>query len=138
MLRYYAAITEMDAALGRVFEKLKSTGLDEHTCIIFMGDNGWFLGEHGFTSKVLAYENSIRVPCIISGPEVASGISNELVLNIDIENPELVVFEELYNIHEDPEEMNNLIHDAFLNNVLNDLRSRLTTLKKEISDENTL
>lgn len=204
MLRYYAAITEMDAALGRVFEKLKSTGLDENTYIIVMGDNGWFLGEHGFTSKVLAYEKSIRVPLIISGPDVVLGNSSELVLNIDIaptvlelagleiptnlhgksllplmrneevvwredflyeapepqlgswpleavrtqewkyiktydlENPEQAAYEELYNIREDPEEMNNLVHDQFLNNVLNDLRSRLVKLKEEIQSENEM
>jgi arylsulfatase A-like enzyme len=198
ILRYSAAITEMDAALGKVFAQLRASRLDENTYVVVMGDNGWFLGEHGFTSKVLAYENSIRVPLIINGPEVALGNNTELVLNIDIaptvlelagletppnlhgqslrpllrkettawrkdflyeapepqlgswpleavrteewkyiktydiENPELAAYEELYNIREDPEEMHNLTHDTFLNNILNDLRSRLARLKEEV------
>ncbi|MDR8390375.1 sulfatase-like hydrolase/transferase [Aliifodinibius sp. S!AR15-10] len=81
---YYAAVTDMDAALGKLFETVDQLGLSENTYIILMGDNGWFMGEHGLTSKVLAYEESIRVPLIVSGPKVQSSESDELMLNIDI------------------------------------------------------
>jgi len=82
--RYYASITEMDAALGKVFDYLKKQGISDNTYVIFMGDNGWFLGSHMFTSKVLAYEESIHVPFFISGPGVKQGRSDKLVLNIDL------------------------------------------------------
>lgn len=49
-----------------------------------MGDNGWFLGEHKFTSKILAYEESIRVPFFIAGPGIVNGSNDEIVLNIDV------------------------------------------------------
>jgi len=49
-----------------------------------MGDNGWFMGEHAFTSKVLPYEESIRVPMIIAGPGVEPATDSHLVLNIDL------------------------------------------------------
>jgi len=82
--RYYAAITEMDAAIGRVLEAVDRLGLRDNTYILFMGDNGWFMGEHAFTSKVLPYEESIRVPMIIAGPGIEPATDSHLVLNIDL------------------------------------------------------
>ncbi len=82
--RYYAAVTEVDASIGRVLDHLEATGLDDNTWIVFMGDNGWLLGEHQFTSKVLAYEESIRVPMIIAGPKARTGRETRFALNIDL------------------------------------------------------
>ncbi|MBL7186232.1 MAG: sulfatase-like hydrolase/transferase [Phycisphaerae bacterium] len=82
--RYYAAITEMDAALGRVLDAVGRLGLRNNTYILFMGDNGWFMGGHGFTSKVLPYEESIRVPMIVAGPGIGRRVDSNLVLNIDL------------------------------------------------------
>lgn len=81
---YYASVTDMDAAVGKLMDYLRESGLAEETYIILMGDNGWFNSEHGLTSKVLAYEESIRVPMIVAGPRVQKGVREELVLNIDI------------------------------------------------------
>lgn len=81
---YYASVTDMDAAVGKLMKYLRESGLAEDTYIILMGDNGWFNSEHGLTSKVLAYEESIRVPMIVAGPDVGQGVREELVLNIDI------------------------------------------------------
>jgi arylsulfatase A-like enzyme len=82
--RYYAATTEMDAELGRVFDEVDAMGVMGQTYVIFTSDNGWMMGEHGFTSKVLAYEESIRVPLILAGPQLEGGVDDHLVLNIDI------------------------------------------------------
>lgn len=81
---YYAVITEMDEILGGLIKAVDDLGLRERTYIVFMGDNGWFLGEHGLTSKVLAYEASIRVPLIVTGPRLTHGTDDHLVLNVDI------------------------------------------------------
>ena len=81
---YFAAITEMDRALGTVVAALDRLGLRDNTWLILMGDNGWFMGEHGFTSKVLPYEESIRVPFIVSGPGLGGTVRSEMVLNADI------------------------------------------------------
>ena len=82
--RYFASITEMDTQLGRIFNSLEENGVDKNTYIIFMGDNGWFIGDHLFTSKVLPYEESISVPLFINGPGIEPGRNQEIVLNIDI------------------------------------------------------
>jgi arylsulfatase A-like enzyme len=82
--RYYASITELDASLGKLFRFVRKNKLQGSTYIIFMSDNGWFLGDHNFTSKVLAYEESIRVPFAINGPGITPGASDALVMNVDI------------------------------------------------------
>ena len=81
---YYASVQQMDAAVGRVLDELDRMGLRDNTWIIFMGDNGWMLGEHGMTSKVLPYEESMRVPLAIAGPGTQPTTSDKLVLNIDV------------------------------------------------------
>ncbi|TWT84389.1 Choline-sulfatase [Planctomycetes bacterium CA13] len=81
---YSASVEQMDAAVGRVLDELKRRKLKANTWIFFMGDNGWMLGEHGMTSKVLPYEESMRVPMAISGPETRPNVSQDLVLNIDL------------------------------------------------------
>lgn len=81
---YYASVTDMDRAFGRVLAALNVLGLTENTYIVILGDNGWLLGEHGLTSKVLAYEESMRVPLIVAGPGVESGVRDQLAANIDI------------------------------------------------------
>ncbi|WP_224772432.1 sulfatase-like hydrolase/transferase [Pelagicoccus enzymogenes] len=81
---YYASVTDMDAAVGELLDYLRREQLEDETYIILMGDNGWFNAEHGLTSKVLPYEESIRVPLIVSGPGVEAGVSEALALNLDI------------------------------------------------------
>lgn len=82
--RYAAAVSQADAAVGRVIEAVERLGLAGETWFVMMGDNGWMIGEHGFTSKVLAYEESIRVPMLIAGPETTAKVEERLVLNIDL------------------------------------------------------
>ncbi len=81
---YYAVITELDNFLGRLFDKISELDLWKHTYLIFMSDNGWMLGDHGFTSKVLPYAASTHVPLFVHGPGIAPVHNNSLVSNLDI------------------------------------------------------
>jgi len=83
-LDYYSVITEMDSFLEKLFKTIDNLGLRKNTYIFFMSDNGWFLGEHGFTSKVLPYRPATRVPLFVIGPGLKPLVNNDLVLNIDI------------------------------------------------------
>lgn len=83
-LEYYSVITEMDQFLGLLFNTLDELELRENTYIFFMSDNGWMLGEHGFTSKVLPYRHSPHVPFFVVGPELPTSVNNNIVLNIDM------------------------------------------------------
>jgi arylsulfatase A-like enzyme len=82
--KYAAANLAMDQAVGKLFDYLSDSKLYSNTYVIVLGDNGWFMGEHSLTSKVLAYEESIRVPFFIVGPNVPARTSEEMVMNIDI------------------------------------------------------
>ena len=67
---YYGMVSEMDAQVGRILETLEKSGLRENTLIVFAGDNGLAVGQHGLLGKQNLYEHSIRVPMILSGPGV--------------------------------------------------------------------
>lgn len=81
---YYAVISELDSFLGLLFDRIESLGLMNNTYLIFMSDNGWMLGDHGFTSKVLPYETSTHVPFWVAGPDIQPGVNASLVSNLDI------------------------------------------------------
>ena len=65
---YYAMISEMDSHVGDILNALQANGMMENTLIIFAGDNGLALGNHGLLGKQNLYDHSVRVPLIIAGP----------------------------------------------------------------------
>ncbi len=67
---YYAMITHLDEQIGRVLETLEEKGYADNTIIVFAGDNGLAVGQHGLLGKQNLYEHSVRVPLIISGPNM--------------------------------------------------------------------
>ncbi len=70
---YYAMISHLDAHIGRVLETLEATGRADDTIIVFAGDNGLAVGQHGLMGKQNMYDHSIRVPLVITGPGVPEG-----------------------------------------------------------------
>jgi len=70
---YYAIISHLDAQIGRILECLHRTGKAENTLIVFSGDNGLALGQHGLLGKQSVYEHSVHVPLIFRGPGVPEG-----------------------------------------------------------------
>jgi arylsulfatase A-like enzyme len=71
---YYAIISHMDEQIGRVLEALEDTGLDESTLIVFSGDSGLAVGNHGLMGKQNLYDASgVHVPLIFKGPGIPRG-----------------------------------------------------------------
>jgi len=82
---YYATISFMDAQVGQVLDALDELGLRDNTIIVFTSDHGYHMGEHGYYQKMTLFENSDRIPLIISypGQKTKGQITNSLVEMID-------------------------------------------------------
>jgi arylsulfatase A-like enzyme len=82
---YWAMITHLDAQIGRVLDALEETGRAEDTVIVFAGDNGLAVGQHGLMGKQNMYDHSVRVPLVFSGPGIPAGArSGALCYLLDI------------------------------------------------------
>lgn len=68
MRYYYALVTHVDAEIGRLVKCLESREMLDQTIFVLNSDHGEMLGNHGFVEKCLMYEESVRVPCLISWP----------------------------------------------------------------------
>ena len=70
---YYAMITHADAQMARVMATLEAIGQADNTIIVFAGDNGLALGQHGLMGKQSMYDHSLRVPLVMAGPGIPQG-----------------------------------------------------------------
>ena len=70
---YYAMITHLDDAVGRIVDAVRARGELDNTVFVFAGDNGLACGHHGLMGKQSHYEHSIRVPLVFAGPGVPAG-----------------------------------------------------------------
>ncbi|MGJ8691860.1 MAG: sulfatase-like hydrolase/transferase [Thalassotalea sp.] len=88
MLDYNQQIYGVDVAISMIRKELAAQGIADNTVIIFTSDNGFQNGSHGFSRKVLPYEESVRTPMIVFDPragKTAKGQrTNAVTGNIDI------------------------------------------------------
>lgn len=89
---YYAMITHLDFHIGRVLEALECTGKVDNTIIVFMGDNGLAVGQHGLMGKQNLYDHSVRVPLIFSGPGIPRNKTTEALCYLSDIYPTLCDF----------------------------------------------
>ena len=82
---YHAAVSFMDAQLGRVLDELDVSGFADNTIIVLWGDHGWHLGDHGQWCKHTNYEQAARIPLIVSAPGMQRDVSTmALTETVDI------------------------------------------------------
>jgi arylsulfatase A-like enzyme len=103
---YYAIITHLDQQIGRIINHLKETGQDKNTYILFSADHGLAVGNHGLIGKQNMYDHSMRVPCILVGPNIPENEKRDMQIYLQdlmatsldiagIEKPEYVEFNSL-------------------------------------------
>lgn len=73
----------LDDMVAGIVETLKETGEYDNTYLVFASDNGYNLGAHRLVQKMAPYEESTRVPLIISGPGVKQGSTPAMATSID-------------------------------------------------------
>jgi len=67
---YYAAISFVDANVGRLLDAVDRLGIADNTVIVFWSDHGYGTGEHGQWMKQTVFEAATRIPLIFAGPGV--------------------------------------------------------------------
>ncbi|OQP64179.1 sulfatase [Niastella vici] len=86
MKDYMATAVSLDRNIGRMLDYLNTHGLNNNTIVIYVSDQGFYMGEHGWFDKRFMYEESFRTPMIMQYPvKIKPGtVNNDLVMNIDI------------------------------------------------------
>ncbi|RUA06888.1 MAG: hypothetical protein DSY82_09035 [Flavobacteriia bacterium] len=84
ILAYYAAISYIDAQIGKVVDALEKNGQKNNTIIILTSDHGFKLGDHNIWGKHNLLQNATQVPFIIIDPSRNSGVENRAVQLIDL------------------------------------------------------
>jgi arylsulfatase A-like enzyme len=82
---YLRCVAAIDENVGRLLDFLDASGLRTNTLVIYTSDQGFFLGEHGWYDKRFMYEESLRMPLLVSWPgHVPAGrVNSNMVLNVD-------------------------------------------------------
>ncbi|QDV74366.1 sulfatase family protein [Botrimarina mediterranea] len=99
---YLACVASVDEGVGRVLDWLDGAGLAENTVVVYMSDQGFYLGEHGWFDKRFMYEESLRTPMVVRWPAGLKEPGREegrIVSNLDI----APTFLELAGAEVDPE-----------------------------------
>ena len=79
---YWALVTAMDRMIGQILEALERNGFVQNTMIVYSSDHGEQVGEKALWMKRTFYEESVRVPAIISWPDVLpKGQINDRVIS---------------------------------------------------------
>ncbi|MEM8687462.1 MAG: sulfatase-like hydrolase/transferase [Pseudomonadota bacterium] len=71
---YYATVSYLDHLLGRVLDGLEEAGLAGNTLVLYTSDHGFSLGDHYIFGLFHLFEESLKVPLIMAGPGVPSGL----------------------------------------------------------------
>ncbi|WP_433223449.1 sulfatase family protein [Dactylosporangium sp. CS-047395] len=82
---YLACVASVDDNVGRVVDWLRERGRFADTLLMYGSDQGFFLGEHGWFDKRFMYEESLRMPLVLSYPrKLAAGrVFGDIVTNVD-------------------------------------------------------
>ena len=84
---YCAAIELIDDQIGLILDALENRDMIDNTLILFTSDHGEMLGDHGLYAKGFAYEQSIRVPLLVAGPNLPEGRSTDTLVELIDLNP---------------------------------------------------
>jgi arylsulfatase A-like enzyme len=82
---YLRCVASIDDNVGRLLGYLRTSGLLTNTLVVYTSDQGFFLGDHGWYDKRFMYEESLRMPLLMSLPGVTAPgtVNTQMVLNVD-------------------------------------------------------
>ncbi|WFB37536.1 sulfatase [Kiritimatiellota bacterium B12222] len=77
---YYAHCEALDDCMGHLMQTLEEEGLRENTIVVFTSDHGDMLQSHGIRDKQCPWDESLRIPMIMSGPGLKPGTQNDSLI----------------------------------------------------------
>ena len=85
---YFRLLAGMDRNIGRILAEIERLDRARNTVVIFVGDNGYYMGERGFAGKWSHYEESLRIPLVVFDPRLPvdqrGRVDHAMVLNLDL------------------------------------------------------
>ena len=82
---YFAAISYVDAQIGKVLDALEESGQADNTLIVLWGDHGWHLGDHLMWGKHTLLDTSLGSAFMVVAPGMKGGIDNHRIVgSVDI------------------------------------------------------
>lgn len=86
MKDYLSTAASLDRNIDRTLNYLDRHNLTNNTIVIYVSDQGFYMGEHGWFDKRFMYEESFRTPMVMRYPgKIKEGSqSNEMIMNLDI------------------------------------------------------
>jgi choline-sulfatase len=77
---YHTSVEFLDCNVGRVLDALEASGQADRTLVVFLGDHGYMLGQHGRFEKHCSFEEAIRAPLLMRLPGTIDAGSNTQAL----------------------------------------------------------
>lgn len=86
MKDYLATAYSLDKSVGHVLDYLDKKDLAKNTIVIYMSDQGFYMGEHGWFDKRFMYEQSFRTPMLMRYPHIIKPGTKytDMIMNVDL------------------------------------------------------
>jgi choline-sulfatase len=81
---YWGLVAALDEMIGQILDRVDALGLSDDTLIVYASDHGDHVGERGLWWKHTFFDESVKVPMILSHPSLAPGTRDEVVSLIDL------------------------------------------------------
>lgn len=81
---YYGLCSFLDDNIRQVLAALEDSGQTDNTIVLYISDHGEMLGNHGFWTKSVMFEDSVAIPMVMAGPGIGTGVNLTPVSLIDV------------------------------------------------------
>jgi arylsulfatase A-like enzyme len=83
---YLGCVKAVDESVGKLLDYLDADGIAENTVVVYLSDQGFFLGEHGWFDKRWVFEESLRTPMLVRWPGVTppGSACGDMVSTLDL------------------------------------------------------
>ena len=96
---YLACVAFVDAQVGKVLDAIEAREDADNTIIIFTSDHGYHMGEKDYIFKLTPWEESVRIPLVVSGPNIAAGKESKTPVSLVDIFPTCLDYAELESTH---------------------------------------